>query len=142
MEPLGSYLHGLFWKSYSDAHFAMWLGFGGAFLLGYVLWVNCTQPKPLSRRSVVWIGIAWTLFCTLFNWVLGPYSSTGHSDERTDGIAWIYYVARLQDSGLFAHSWAGGVDAVSGFVTGTTYLSLERLVFSILPMGLAVWVLK
>ena len=115
----------------------------GALVFGALLWWNIFRTDaPLSRRGVIFLGVAWIAVGTFEYWIFGTHSALGRPDEYNVSIPWIYYQTHFHDGGLYAHGFAGGVDAKAGAAFGGEYLSLERLFFGALPLWLALSVMN
>ncbi len=110
---------------------------------GVLIWMNMHRREtPVGRRTPAIIGTLWTLFCTAEYWLFGSLSAAGRPDEYNGVIPWLQLIARGHDGGTYAHSFGGGVDAAVGMAIGTQFVSIERWLFALLPVGAAIVVMK
>src|SRR5262249_26087092 len=103
--------------------------------------VNVRQPQAPTRFSVVVIGFLLCAFCTAEYWMLGPLSALGGQDELYFCVPWLYFLTHVMQPGVYAHAYAGGIDALT-VADGTQYISLHRLLFAVLPLWLAILTVK
>lgn len=135
-------LYELFWQSRVNE--SIW--FNSCCVLGILLALVCfllfRKWKNLSRNEVVVLGVLWTLFCTAQYWALGPYSFIGLSEEIIAGVPWLVYLTHTPSGEAFSFAWSGGVDKDGAIVLSTQYIGIERLLFSLLPFGVALALMK
>ncbi len=77
-----------------------------------------------SLSSVRLFFVVWAAMFTVEYFVFGPYSFVA-VDTDSRNLAFLHYLARLHDGGLFAHDIAGGQD-LGIILPGTQYLMPER----------------
>jgi hypothetical protein len=113
------------------------------FITGMLVWVNVRRAeRGVGRRMPLIVGAAWTAVCTAEYWTLGGLSAAGRPDEYNAVIPWLRFISRVHDGGPYAHGWGGGVDSVVGAAVGTQFVSVERLLFAMLPVGAAIVIMK
>jgi len=123
---------------------AKWIGLVLAAAGGAAVWyVQIRHPVALkSRQAVNVFGAIWIAILLLEFYALGPASYISMHIDGNLGPTYYTYLAERHLGGQVAHAYGGGhdVDAIIGF--GTQFFSLERILFSLLPIWLAILALK
>ncbi|HVW20865.1 MAG TPA: hypothetical protein VHC86_06585 [Opitutaceae bacterium] len=109
-----------------------------AFVMMAALWRGRGGGRPWSRNAISALGAVWIVFCTMEYWAFGPHSALGRPDEYNVSIPWVYYLARFHPGREFIAGYSGGVDGLAGVGFGTEHFSIERCLFKVLPLWLAV----
>jgi hypothetical protein len=113
---------------------------GGALVVGLAIFIAVLALRPKwrpTRRQAVWIGAAWLAVWSLEYWIFGPASFIHYYDEGDSFVPLLLYRATQFAGGDFAHAVEGGSDAASMSLTGGQFVSIEQLLFSVLPLWLA-----
>jgi len=91
----------------------------------------------LSRKGVAICGVAWVGFITLEYWVAGPFSYIYLGDEGIQSFPYFTHLGERPFGERFNPGILNGVDAYSIFSSGYQFLSIERLIFSMLTAWIA-----
>ena len=79
---------------------------------------------------------------TVEYWLLGPYSFIRYYDEADIGLARLLYGINHHLGGSYLHGIQGGTDFYASQLLGGQYFSLERLLFTIFPIWIALLIHK
>ncbi len=110
--------------------------------LAVLAWALRRYPADLSRWGAIKLGLAWGALLTVEYWILGPSSYAMLEDEGEVTIPYLTYLTHWALDGQFAHGLGGGLDRYAMMGTNNAIVSLEYLLFSILPAWGAVAVHK
>ncbi|MEE2746812.1 MAG: hypothetical protein VX617_08020, partial [Pseudomonadota bacterium] len=92
-----------------------------------------------EARSHVFIGaLIWVALASISYWIVGPYSYSAVQTELDFSVPIHQYYASLPSGTLFAHEFAGGVDAFAINQFTGQYVSLERILVSSFPTWLGI----
>ena len=95
-----------------------------------------------SKRFLTFFCFAWITIFLVQYFILGPYSSIHYWDEADIALSRILHDKYFHLGGKFAHNIQGGVDFYSAQLFGGQYISLERFLFSIFPVWIALFIHK
>lgn len=98
--------------------------------------------ESLPKRSVYLLFVLWLVFWSAEYWVLGPASHIHYYDEADIGAARYLHDGYFYIGGSFLHGLQGGADYYASQFFGGQYISLERLLLSLLPLWIAILIHK
>lgn len=104
-----------------------------------LLWRGGLNPP---RRTVMWLALGWGVLVTVEYWILGPSSYVMLEDEGEVTVPYLIYLTGAHIGGLFAHGFGSGLDTKAMMGSNNAFISLEYILFILLPAWLAVAVHK
>ena len=96
----------------------------------------------IGRRHVVLFGILWVAALTVEYWAFGPWSFAQINDEGELTVPLLMYRANIHPGGIFAHGLSGGADLLAMAAYNNGFVTLERILFGILPAWGAIGINK
>ncbi len=96
------------------------------------------RPRDLSAKQVGIFGLGWILLATVEYWVFGPNSFVHHYDEADSGLIAMFLANATPDGSRFSPAMLGLVDIEGQLPSGVQTLSLERWIFGVVPVPLAI----
>ena len=112
------------------------------FFLSLIIFLKIGFDFNFSKSRTNLFIIIWILIWTSEYWLLGPYSFIRYHDEADGGLARLLYGINHHLGGGYLHGMQGGTDFYASQLHGGQYFSLERLLFTIFPIWIALLIHK
>ena len=87
-----------------------------------------------GRRHVVAFGIVWVAALTLEYWAFGSASFVQINDEGELAVPLLIYQTAVHSGGQYAHGLSGGADLLSMAAYNNGLITLEHILFDLLPV--------
>ncbi|MEO5335364.1 MAG: hypothetical protein H7841_00510 [Magnetospirillum sp. WYHS-4] len=100
------------------------------------VWRRLDRLERLARPQ--WAIPLWCGLFVLEYVILGPRSFIYMDDEGDLIVTYLHFLTESWDGSQYIHGLGGGADAQAGFLIGGERVSLDRLLFSVLPLWLAI----
>lgn len=98
--------------------------------------------ESVPKRAVYLLFVLWIAFWSAEYWILGPFSHIHYYDEADVGASRYLYDRYFYIGGSFLHGLQGGADYYASQAFGGQYISLERILFRVFPLWLAILIHK
>ncbi len=112
------------------------------FLFSLIFFIKFGFNYNLTKSKINFFILIWILIWTMEYWFLGPYSYIRYYDEADVGLSRILYDINNHIGGNYLHGIQGGRDFYASQALGGQYLSLERFLFSVFPVWIALFAHK
>ena len=110
-------------------------------IITYYISINEDKIKVSKNFNSYFVLIWSTLFLSKF-FLLGPYSPIHYYDNADIGLSRILFEKNSHLGGEYMHGILGGQDYYSTQLFGGQIISLEKILFSYLPLWIALLIHK
>ena len=112
------------------------------FFLSLFIFFKIGFDFNFSKSKTNFFIIIWISIWTWEYWLLGPYSFIRYYDEADIGLSRLLYDINHHLGGSYLHGIQGGTDFYAAQLIGGQYFSLERMLFTIFPIWIALFIHK
>jgi len=104
--------------------------------------LNYVKPSGKLINNPFALLIIWILLFTFEYFIFGKFSFIYIGDEGELLVPAYHFMSERWDGGQYIHGLASGSDARAGFIVGGELFSIDRLLFNLFPVWLAIFIHK